>query len=111
MSEERYFEIRKEIGLGLFNGREQYDRLIEPGQGFLLFNGRGICWVVEGQARISDTINDGHLDLTGARTHRRFIQYGRHPSTAFEPLVLRSPARQSRCRAICGFAASSAVTR
>ncbi|KQV96633.1 hypothetical protein [Pelomonas sp. Root1237] len=58
MSTERYFEIRKEIGLGFFNGREQYDQLIEPGQGFLIFNGRDIYWVVDGQERMSDTINE-----------------------------------------------------
>jgi len=58
MSAERYFEIRKEIGLGFFNGREQYDQLIEPGQGYLMFNGRNIYWVVDGQERMSDTINE-----------------------------------------------------
>lgn len=58
MSEERYFLIRKEIGLGFFNGREQYDQLIEPGRGFLTFNGREICWILDGQTRMSDTINE-----------------------------------------------------
>ncbi|WP_291022789.1 3'-5' exoribonuclease [Hydrogenophaga sp.] len=58
MSAEHYFEIRKEIGLGFFNGREQYDQLIKPSQGFLLFNGRDICWVVDGQTRMSDTVNE-----------------------------------------------------
>ena len=48
MSAEHYFEIRKEIGLGFFNGREQYDQLIKPSQGFLLFNGRDISWVLGG---------------------------------------------------------------
>lgn len=57
MSTERYFEIRKEIGLGFFNGRDQYDQLIDPGRGYLMFNGRDIYWVVDGQERMSDTIN------------------------------------------------------
>ncbi len=58
MSSEHYFEIRKEIGHGFFNGREQYDQLIEPGQGFLMFNGCDIYWVVDGQTRMSDTVNE-----------------------------------------------------
>jgi len=29
MSAERYFKNRKEIGQGFFNGREQYDQLID----------------------------------------------------------------------------------
>lgn len=53
----RYFEIRKGIMLGFFNGREQYDELIEPGQGRLMFNGCDIHWVIDGQERMSDTIN------------------------------------------------------
>lgn len=56
MSAEHYFEIPTEIGLGFFNGREQYDQPIKPSQGFLLFNGRDICWVVDGQTRMSDTV-------------------------------------------------------
>ena len=58
MSAERYFEIRKEIGIGFFNGREQYDQLIEPGQGFTMFSGRDICGVANDQARTSDAVNE-----------------------------------------------------
>ncbi len=32
---QRYFDIRKGIMLGFFNGREQYDELIEPRLHFL----------------------------------------------------------------------------
>lgn len=71
MSDVRYFEFRKEIGLGFFNGREPYDQLTEPSQDFLMFNGRDVNWIMDCQARMSDTINDGHLDLAGAWTHRR----------------------------------------
>jgi hypothetical protein len=58
MSTERYFEIRSEIGLGFFNGRQQYDQLIEPGHGYLMFNGHDIYWIVDGQEWMSDTINE-----------------------------------------------------
>lgn len=57
MDTKRYFEIHKEIMLGFFNGREQYDVIIEPGQGQLMFNGCDIYWVVDGQERMSETIN------------------------------------------------------
>lgn len=54
----RYFNIHKEIALGFFNGREQYDVLIEPGHGWVMFNGCDIYWVVDGQERMSETINN-----------------------------------------------------
>ena len=54
----RRFEIRKEIGLGFFNGHEQYDRFVEPGQGVLEFDGANIYWVVDGQRLMSETINE-----------------------------------------------------
>ncbi len=55
---ERYFDICKEITLGFFNGREQYDVLIGPGQGTLMFNGRDIYWLIDNEQRMSDTINN-----------------------------------------------------
>lgn len=55
---ERHFDIRKGIMLGFFNGREQYDVLIDPGQGTLMFNGRDIYWLIDGEQRMSDTINN-----------------------------------------------------
>lgn len=55
---ERYFEIRKEIGLGFFNGQEQYDELIEAGRGHLVFDGCDIYWIIDGRRRMSDTINE-----------------------------------------------------
>lgn len=55
---QRYFDIRKGIMLGFFNGREQYDELIEPGQGQLMFNERDIYWLIDGQERMSETINE-----------------------------------------------------
>lgn len=44
--------------LGFFNGREQYDVLIDPGQGTLMFNGRDIYWLIDNEQRMSDTINN-----------------------------------------------------
>jgi len=44
-----------------FNGREQYDRNIEPGQGHLMFDGADIHWIFERQRRMSDTINEAIL--------------------------------------------------
>lgn len=55
---ERHFHIRKQIMLGFFNGREQYDVLIDPGQGMLMFNDRDIYWVIGGEQRMSETINN-----------------------------------------------------
>ena len=55
---ERHFEIRKHIMLGFFNGREQYDVLIDPGQGTLMFNDRDIYWLIDNEQRMSDTINN-----------------------------------------------------
>lgn len=55
---ERHFDVRKEIMLGFFNGREQYDVLIDPGQGTLMFNGRDIFLLIDGEQRMSDTAND-----------------------------------------------------
>jgi hypothetical protein len=55
---ERHFEIRKQIMLGFFNGREQYDVLIDPGQGTLMFNDRDIYWLIDNEQRMSDTINN-----------------------------------------------------
>lgn len=55
---QRYFDIRKGIMLGFFNGREQYDELIEPGQGQLMFNGCDIYWLIDGEQRMSETINN-----------------------------------------------------
>ena len=55
---ERHFDIRKQIMLGFFNGREQYDVLIDPGQGTLMFNGRDIYWLIDNEQRMSDTINN-----------------------------------------------------
>jgi len=55
---ERHFEIRKQIMLGFFNGREQYDVLIDAGQGKLMFKDRDIYWLVNNEQRISDTINN-----------------------------------------------------
>lgn len=51
------FEIKKTIMLGFFNGREQYDRLINPGEGHLEFDECDIYWVHDGQRRISETMN------------------------------------------------------
>jgi hypothetical protein len=58
MTTKRYFEIRGGIMLGFFNGREQYDVLIEAGQGHLMFDGADIYWIFEGRQRMSDTINN-----------------------------------------------------
>jgi len=55
---ERHFVIRKQIMLGFFDGREQYDVLIDPGQGKLMFNDRDIYWLIDGVQRLSDTINN-----------------------------------------------------
>jgi len=55
---ERHFEIRKQIMLGFFNGREQYDVLIDPGQGMLMFNDRDIYWLIDDEQRMSETINN-----------------------------------------------------
>jgi hypothetical protein len=55
---ERHFDIRKEIMLGFFNGRDQYDVLIDAGQGTLMFDGRDIYWLIDGEQRMSDTINN-----------------------------------------------------
>lgn len=52
-----YFVICKPVTLGFFNGREQYDRLIGPGQGHLEFDGSDIYWIFEGQRWMSDTVN------------------------------------------------------
>ncbi|WP_141100725.1 hypothetical protein [Roseateles aquatilis] len=57
MSTERFFEIRKGIMLNFFTGREQYDELIEPGQGHLMFNDHSIHWIIDGERRRSDTVN------------------------------------------------------
>lgn len=54
----RRFNVRKEIGLGFFNGREQYDRFVEPGRGVIEFDGSNIYWVVDGQRLMSETINE-----------------------------------------------------
>lgn len=54
---ERHFGIRKQIMLGFFNGREQYDVFIDPDQGTLMFNGRDIYWLIDNEQRMSDTIN------------------------------------------------------
>ncbi|KQY80930.1 hypothetical protein [Pelomonas sp. Root1444] len=53
----RHFVICKEIMLGFFNGREQYDVLIDPGQGTLMFDGSDIYWLIDNEQRMSDTIN------------------------------------------------------
>lgn len=53
----RHFLIRKQIWLAFFNGKEQYDRQIEPGQGSLKFDGCDILWTIEGATHISDTVN------------------------------------------------------
>lgn len=55
---ERHFEICKGIMLGFFNGREQYDVLIDAGQGTLTFDGRDIYWLIDGEQRMSETINN-----------------------------------------------------
>jgi hypothetical protein len=55
---ERHFDIRKQIMLGFFNGREQYDVLIDPGQGKLMFDGRDIYWLIDNEQQMSDTINN-----------------------------------------------------
>lgn len=55
---ERHFDIRKQIMLGFFNGREQYDVLIDPAQGKLMFDGRDIYWLIGDEQRMSDTINN-----------------------------------------------------
>ncbi|MFX1682930.1 hypothetical protein PV762_27265 [Mitsuaria sp. CC2] len=57
MNAERYFEIRKGIMLNFMTARDQYDELIEPGQGHLMFNGESIHWVIDGERRMSITIN------------------------------------------------------
>lgn len=44
--------------LGFFNGREQYDVLIDAGQGKLMFKDRDIYWLINNEQRISDTINN-----------------------------------------------------
>lgn len=44
--------------LGFFNGREQYEVLIVPGQGRLMFNQRDIYWLINNERRLSDTINN-----------------------------------------------------
>lgn len=53
----RRFNVLKEIGLGFFNGREQFDRFVEPGRGVIEFDGSDIYWVVDGQRLMSETIN------------------------------------------------------
>lgn len=54
----RRFEILKPIGLGFFNGREQYDLFVDPGQGVLEFDGADIYWVIDGERKLSETINE-----------------------------------------------------
>jgi hypothetical protein len=58
MTTKRYFEVRDGIMLGFFNGREQYDVLIEAGQGHLMFDGADIYWIFEERQRVSETINN-----------------------------------------------------
>lgn len=41
-----------------FDGREQYDVLIDPGQGKLMFNDRDIYWLIGNEQRMSDAINN-----------------------------------------------------
>ena len=55
---ERHFEVRKQTMLDFFNGQEQCDVLIDPGQGKLMFNGRDIYWPIGNEQRMSDTINN-----------------------------------------------------
>ncbi|WP_057301268.1 hypothetical protein [Pelomonas sp. Root1217] len=55
---QRHFDIRKQIMLGFFNGQEQYDVLVDPGQGKLMFDGCDIYWLFDNQRRMSDTINN-----------------------------------------------------
>jgi hypothetical protein len=57
MTKERYFEIQKGIMLSFLTARDQYDELIEPGQGQLMFNGHAIHWVIDGEQRESITVN------------------------------------------------------
>lgn len=54
----RRFEIRKTISLGFFNGREQYEQTIQPGNGSLEFDGLDIYWVTNERRLMSDTINE-----------------------------------------------------
>lgn len=55
---ERHFAIRKQIMLGFFNGQEQYDVFVDPGQGKLMFDGCDIYWLTDNERRMSDTINN-----------------------------------------------------
>ena len=57
----RRFDIHKTISLGFFNGREQYEQVIEPGHGHLEFDGNDIYWVSGDRRLMSDTINEAIL--------------------------------------------------
>ena len=57
----RRFDIHRTISLGFFNGREQYEQLVEPGSGHLEFDGRDIYWVSGDRRLMSDTINEAIL--------------------------------------------------
>lgn len=57
----RRFEIHKTVSLGFFDGREQYEQSIQPGNGHLEFDGLDIYWVLNGRRLMSDTINEALL--------------------------------------------------
>ncbi|MGN7876540.1 hypothetical protein ACTJKJ_23545 [Roseateles sp. 22389] len=57
----RRFDIHKAISLGFFNGREQHEQIVEPGQGHLEFDGHDIYWVSGDRRLMSDTINEAIL--------------------------------------------------
>ena len=57
----RRFDIHKTISLGFFNGREQYEQVIEPGHGHLELDGNDIYWVSGDRRLMSDTINEAIL--------------------------------------------------
>lgn len=87
---ERHFDIRKQIMLGFFNGREQYDVLIDPGQGRLMFDGRDIYWLIDSERRMSDTINNG-IDIW---LHDGSIEEVLAPSSASKAARSDEPPRR-----------------
>ena len=57
----RRFDIHRTISLGFFNGREQYEQIIEPGRGHLEFDGHDIYRVSGDRRSMSDTVNEAIL--------------------------------------------------
>ena len=63
----RRFDIHKTISLGFFNGREQYEQVIELGRGHLEFDGRDIYWVSRRSTVDAGYDQRSHLDMAQKR--------------------------------------------